>query len=344
MSLYIIISIVLIVTFLSYIFVAGIRKWSEHRQILDIPNERSSHNRPIPRGGGISIVTLSISGLWIIYLIGSSIFRLDWLIYFSLGGLLVSGISLLDDLYSVRNTLRFTIHGVAGILIIWGVGYVSLISFPEEINFNIGSMGLVLTFIYIVGLTNAYNFMDGIDGIAAVQAIIAGVGWVIIGHIYSDPLILLLGLLIVTTSTGFLIHNWHPAKIFMGDVGSAFLGFTFATITMIAVKHDPLLLYAGILLVWPFIFDTLYTLFRRMVHKENIFEAHRSHLYQRLVISGWGHRSVTILYGILACSAFIPVGFIVWKNQIWYILTFSIPFLLFIVLIVVTSRYEKRYA
>ena len=343
MSLYLVFIAGVFIFIASYLFVAGIRAWADRKKILDIPNERSSHQKPIPRGGGIAIVVLTIVAIWIFCIIYPSLYEIKYIITFTLAGIIVAGISLLDDLSSIRNTVRFLFHGFAAIAIIWNIGFISEISIPIIGELNLQYAGYLITFLFIVGLTNAYNFMDGIDGIAALQAIIAGLGWAIIGYFYSYPLILLLGFVVMISSIGFLIHNWHPARIFMGDVGSAFLGFTFATITIIGVQKDPILVYPGILLVWPFIFDTVYTLLRRLVYRENIFEAHRSHLYQRLVIAGWGHRSVTILYGLLACAAWIPIGFIIWTMHIGYILTFSIPVILVIILLAVTFQYEKRY-
>lgn len=343
MTLYIISLSSIFIFIASYLLVAGIRSWADRKRILDVPNERSSHDRPIPRGGGISIVSLTMGGIWLFYVIDPALYTIDMMVIFTIGAIIIAGISLLDDLYSIRNGIRFIVHGIAATGIIWKIGFFYELPIPFFGNMYLEYAGIILTFLFIVGLTNAYNFMDGIDGIAGIQAIIAGIGWAVVGYIYSVHFILILALLIAASSAGFLFHNWHPAKIFMGDVGSAFLGFTFAAITMIAVKHDPLLLYAGILLLWPFIFDTVYTFLRRILHKENIFEAHRSHLYQRLVIAGWGHCSVTILYGILACSAWIPIGLMLWKIQIGYLLIFTIPVLLFIFLVTVTSRYEKRY-
>jgi UDP-N-acetylmuramyl pentapeptide phosphotransferase/UDP-N-acetylglucosamine-1-phosphate transferase len=102
---------------------------------------------------------------------------------------------------------------------------------------------------------------------------------------------------------GFLVRNWPPAKIFMGDVGSAFLGFTFAFITLAAVGQTPQLAIAGAFLLWPFIFDATFTIIRRMMRGENLLIAHRSHIYQRLVLAGWRHSSVTLLYGTLSLVA-----------------------------------------
>ena len=165
-----------------------------------------------------------------------------------------------------------------------------------------GWAGLPLTFVWIVGFTNAYNFMDGIDGIAGSQAVAAGLGWMVLGQLSGQPAVSVLGLLLASSTLGFLGHNWPPARIFMGDVGSAFLGYTFAALAVAAVRGNPRLALAGILLVWPFVFDTTLTLIRRLSRRENVFSAHRSHLYQRLVIAGYSHRGVTLLYAGLAVA------------------------------------------
>ena len=161
---------------------------------------------------------------------------------------------------------------------------------------------------WIVGLTNAYNFMDGIDGIAGGLALIAGSGWAIIGFLSGQQFVGDIGALIAASNLGFLLHNWPPARIFMGDIGSAFLGFTLAVLPLIAGRNDPRLFIVGFLVVWPFIYDALFTLARRLARKENIFEAHRSHIYQRLVIAGYSHRFVTLTYmGLAAVGTVIAI-------------------------------------
>ncbi len=142
------------------------------------------------------------------------------------------------------------------------------------------------------------------------QAVIAGLGWLAMGQLVGQPLVSLVGVLVAGSSLGFLGHNWPPARIFMGDVGSAFLGFTLATLAVLSGLADARLPFAGVLALWPFVFDTAFTLLRRWRRGENIFAAHRSHLYQRLVIAGWRHRDVTLLYLWLAllAVALLPLG------------------------------------
>jgi len=280
---------------LSYLGVTGLRRWAEKREILDFPNERSSHTFPTPRGGGIAIVFFVLFGFAIAWLINPT-----WLLWafsaYLFGAALIAVVSWLDDLRPLLNRIRFAAHSAGAILAILGFGYLHSVDIPLVGQLNFGWFGFLVAFLWIVGLTNAYNFMDGIDGIAGGQAVVAGGGWAVLGSLSDQPLVAVLGLLLATTSLGFLGHNWPPARIFMGDVGSAFLGYTFAILSIIASQNDPRFALIGVLLVWPFVLDTTFTFFRRLRKGENVFAAHRSHLYQRLVIAGCSHRFVTLIY------------------------------------------------
>jgi UDP-N-acetylmuramyl pentapeptide phosphotransferase/UDP-N-acetylglucosamine-1-phosphate transferase len=283
----------------SYVGVAVVIRWAQDR-MLDIPNERSSHTRPTPRGGGLAILAVTLVGgsLFLFYAHAESTFR-QWIFYF-VGALLVAGVSWLDDLGSLPKQARGTAHAVAAIFVMLSLGLFRQLVLPGFGSFDLGWSAWPLTFLWIMGLTEAYNFMDGIDGIAAGQGIVAGLGWAIIGLIVGNPLFSSLGFLLAASCLGFLFHNWPPARIFMGDVGSIFLGYTFAVLAVIASQSDARLAFIGILFVWPFVFDAIFTFFRRLSKYENVFEAHRSHLYQRLVILGFSHRSVAITYICLA--------------------------------------------
>jgi len=288
--------IAFIVTFLA---VSGLRRWVGNR-LLDIPNERSSHARPMPRGGGLAIVVVTLAGIWITFPFIHSVLSVWQLLAFTIGALLIAGVSWLDDLRSLPTYVRFAVHLICAILVCLAFGEWNELNLPGVGNFILGLWGWPLTLVWIVGLTNAYNFMDGIDGIAGGQAAVAGLGWAIIGIISQQPFLCTAGILLAFSSLGFLGHNWPPAKIFMGDVGSAFLGYTFAVLPVIAARGDARFVLIGILFVWPFVFDAAFTFVRRLVKRENVFAAHRSHLYQRLVISGLSHQTVTLLYVALA--------------------------------------------
>jgi UDP-N-acetylmuramyl pentapeptide phosphotransferase/UDP-N-acetylglucosamine-1-phosphate transferase len=237
------------------------------------------------------------------------------LLMYTVGAILVVAISWLDDMRSQPMSTRFAFHSVGALLAIVGFGYLQINS-----AFSVGpviaaTLGVIVTFVWIVGLTNAYNFMDGIDGIAASQAIVGGLCWAALGWLNSQPLILVLGLLLAVSSAGFVLHNWYPARIFMGDVGSAFLGYTFAALPLMFMsqlawnERTPRTVLAVILPLWPFVFDSVFTFLRRLFLGENVFSAHRSHLYQRLVIAGHGHRFVSLLYaGLAAVGAIVTLA------------------------------------
>jgi FlaA1/EpsC-like NDP-sugar epimerase/UDP-N-acetylmuramyl pentapeptide phosphotransferase/UDP-N-acetylglucosamine-1-phosphate transferase len=296
---------------LSYYGVAVFLRWARRGGILlDLPNERSSHQQPTPRGAGLVIVVATLSGLWILWRMVEPVQAWRPLAFYTLGAALIAAVSWFEDLRSTPRWFRFAAHVLGAACAIAGLGYWSSLSIASFGSFNLGWAGAALTLLWIVGLTNAYNFMDGIDGIAGAQGVIAGLGWGIFGLVSGEPLSAGLGFLVASSNLGFLGHNWPPASVFMGDVGSAFLGFTFATLPLLSdrLRGSPAstgTAILGLLLVWPFVFDTCLTFLRRLVRGENVTEAHRSHLYQRLVSAGWSHLSVTVLYGALAFSGFL---------------------------------------
>lgn len=295
--------LVLFLTASFLLTIAGIKiclQWLKKKQILDVPNERSSHHNPTPVGGGIVIVGVSL-GLFVVYL-----FIYDGDIYWSYisGAILIAVISWLDDLYSIPVFVRFLIHSLAALLVIFGFGVSGNIYLPFFGSVELGGFSYLLWFLWIVWLINAYNFMDGIDGIAGLQAVAAGIGWAFVGYVQRTPEIEVYGTVIAASSAGFLIYNWQPAKIFMGDVGSAFLGYTFAVFPLFLEKKinagDGKFLFIGVLFVWMFFFDTVRTFLLRLFKGERIWKGHRRHLYQQLVIKGFSHQTVTAIYGCLA--------------------------------------------
>ena len=289
----------------SYLGVAYLRRWAARRHLLDLPNARSSHTQPTPRGGGLAIVLCTLAALWLLlFLTQQPITRA--VAAYTAGAILIATISWFDDIHSLSSGLRFGVHGLAALLIVLGIGSWHLVALPVIGSVPLGWLGILLTFFWIIAFTNFYNFMDGIDGLAALQAVIAGLAWLIIGLWLGSYVVLALGLLLAAASIGFLLHNWSPARIFMGDVGSATLGFIFAVLPLMAHNAEPRLAVISVVVVWPFVFDASFTLLRRLRRGENIFQAHRSHLYQRLVIAGYTHRSVTVLYGtwaLISCAA-----------------------------------------
>jgi UDP-N-acetylmuramyl pentapeptide phosphotransferase/UDP-N-acetylglucosamine-1-phosphate transferase len=152
-------------------------------------------------------------------------------------------------------------------------------------------------------LTNAYNFMDGINGMAGGVALSAGIGWMWLASNINNPFVFWIALAITAGSLGFLGHNWSPARIFMGDVGSTFLGYSFAVLPLISSDQGGDALMLGTLLMWTIIMDAGVTFTKRLIERENVFAPHRSHLYQQLVIAGYKHETVSSLYILLTLLA-----------------------------------------
>lgn len=261
--------------------------------MVDVPNQRSSHRSPTARGAGLAIAASASVALWTGESQPSPV--LPTLLA---SQAMVAGIGLLDDVFSLPSLVRLGVHTLAALAVTLAPAVWPVAPAGAPVTAEI-ACGAVCVF-WIVGLTNAYNFMDGIDGIAGVQGVVAGLGWSAIGWQIGDGLVSSAGLAVAAGCGGFLLRNWPPARIFMGDVGSGYLGFTFASLTLLALRRDPLLGISGILLVWPFLVDTAFTLVRRLLRGENVLLAHRSHVYQRLVGEGISHRTVTLLYGSLA--------------------------------------------
>lgn len=284
----------------SLILVGVIRRLAEKWQLLDIPNERSSHQRPTPSGGGLAIVGITVGGVGLTWGLNWDIF-IEETFYIVIGATIVAVVSCIDDIRHVSSGIRLAAHCFAAILVIHGLGHWKLLGLPFGREISLAWLGWPLTLLWLLWLTNAYNFMDGIDGIAGTQAIVAATGWALWGYHYSQPGIVFLSFLLAGSSLGFLWHNWHPAKIFMGDVGSAFLGFTFASMPLLGREKDSTAILYGMLVLWPFVLDSSVTLLCRLLRGENIFTAHRLHYYQSLA-SRYSHSSVALLYGGLAAA------------------------------------------
>lgn len=282
----------------AWIFVGALRRFAERRAILDRPNERSSHSRPTPRGGGIAIVVLTLTGS-----IAMQLLRGGWtwtqMTAYAAASAVVSAVSWADDLRGVNAAVRFSVHAAAASAAVLVFGCWKTLHVPHLGVIALGGSGVVLTFIWITGLTNAYNFMDGIDGIAGLQAVVAGIAFAAMAGDHH-PFTAFVAILIAGSSLGFLCYNWQPASIFMGDVGSAFIGYSFATLALSGSSADVRLAFAFVLPLWPFVFDSAFTFVRRLLRRERVFSAHRSHLYQRLNQTGLSHAAVTALYGTIA--------------------------------------------
>lgn len=284
--------------------------WTRARGIVDLPTDRGCHARSTPRGGGLAIVVVVTVVAATLLVLRPADLRLAGAI---LPALLVAAVSWLDDVRSLRNSVRFAVHLVAAVAAVAVLGPVTRVDLGSFGVVRLGTAAWPLTILWIVGLTNAFNFMDGIDGIAGITAAAVGAGIAGAAAASAAGPVAVLAAAFAGAALGFLTCNWQPARIFMGDVGSAFCGCLLAILPLAAPADCvPEVLPVAVLALWPFIFDSGFTLLRRLVAGENIFRAHRSHLYQRLVLAGWSHRTVAGLYGGLsACLAAVAVAALV---------------------------------
>jgi len=291
--------IFILLTSLSYIGVYFIRRYAERRQILDHPNERSSHSMPTPRGGGVVIVFIVTGvGLWL-----RNEAELNHALIYLVCGLIIAWLGWRDDLHSLSARVRFGVQSLVAAVSIYGLGYFKVVTIPLFGELHLGVVGIIITFLWIVGLTNAYNFMDGIDGIAGGVALAGALGWMMLSANMHNNFVFWIALAIAASSLGFLGHNWSPAKIFMGDVASTFLGYTFAVLPLLSATRGGDALMLGTLLMWTFIMDAGITFITRAIKREKLLYGHRGHLYQRLLIGGYSHAAISTLYILLTLLA-----------------------------------------
>lgn len=296
--------------------------------MIDVPNERSSHARPVPRGGGLVIVLVSLS----LYVTISSSrgATANW--FFVGSAMLIAGISLLDDIFTIPLFPRLIVHICAAVTMVYSTGGFTSIYIPIADNaVNLGAIGPFVTAVFIVWMINAFNFMDGIDGIAGMQGLFAGAGWLILGVLSNTSGFTSIGLIFIGTCLGFLFFNWQPAKIFMGDVGSTYLGFSFACIPLIFTDSStvPLnqLFYLSIMFAWLFLYDTGITRILQIFKRRRFWMPHREHQYQLLVIAGLKHRTVSLFFGLTAAAIGIFSVLAVFRSDIFGVFNLIVVFL-----------------
>jgi len=297
----------ILLTILSYIGVYFIRRYAERRQILDHPNERSSHSLPTPRGGGLVIVLIVLgTDLWVMKAWvepGRNQAELNHALIYLVCGAVIAWLGWRDDVHSLSARVRFGVQSLVAAVSMYGLGYFKVVTIPLFGELHLGVVGIVITFLWIVGLTNAYNFMDGIDGIAGGVALAGALGWLMLSANMHNNFVFWIALAIAASSLGFLGHNWSPAKIFMGDVASTFLGYTFAVLPLLSATRGGDALMLGTLLMWTFIMDAGITFITRAIKREKLLYGHRGHLYQRLLIGGYSHAAISTLYILLTLLA-----------------------------------------
>jgi len=271
-------------------------------RMLDKPNARSLHGTAVPRTGGIAIV-LAL-GVACVLAVATSPFPAAWP-WMGAAALLVGGVSFLDDLGEVKARYRLAAHLGAGVALLAGGISWSPFELPGLVWDIPDPLAWFLTLLYSVWMINLYNFMDGMDGFAGGMAVFGFGALAVLAWQAGDAGFALANAAIAAASGGFLTGNFPPARIFLGDTGSAVLGLFAATLSLAGAQRGLFPLWLAWLVFSPFIVDATWTLLRRASRGERVWQAHRSHYYQRLVLAGWSHRKTALWSYVLmaACAA-----------------------------------------
>lgn len=294
-----------LITVVSFFMTWLLRRYALARSIIDIPNSRSSHLVPTPRGGGVSIVLSFLLSLPVLALTGV----LPWAVTLSLlgAGTTVAVLGFLDDHGHIAARWRLLGHFAASIwAVYWLCGLPAITLFGFDVD--LGWLGHAFAVLYLVWMLNLYNFMDGIDGIASVEAICACLGACLLYWLAGFDSLMALPLVLAMAVAGFLFWNFPPARIFMGDAGSGFLGIILALLSLQAAWASPKLFWVWLILLGVFIVDATFTLIRRLVRGDKVYEAHRSHAYQFASRQFGKHLPVTLAVVVINLFWLLPIA------------------------------------
>lgn len=290
-----------------------LRRYALAKSLMDIPNERSSHSIPTPRGGGVAIVIAFLLALPVLAgldLLGSAA------LYGLFGsGLLVAIIGFADDHGHIPARWRLLGHFVAAA---WALFWLNGLA-PIELfglTVDLGWCGNILALVYLVWMLNLYNFMDGIDGLASAEAISVCLGMCLVYWFSGNGELVWAPLILAAAVAGFLWWNFPPAKIFMGDAGSGFLGLTIGGVALLSSANKPVFLWCWLILLGAFIVDATFTLLARIIEGARIYEAHRTHAYQYAARKYNSHSLVTGSVLLLNAVWLLPIAALVGVNLV----------------------------
>lgn len=300
-----------------------VRRYALAGSLLDIPNERSSHRLPTPRGGGLAIVFVVLGSLLGLALVGIVEWPLTWALL-GAGGL-VAVIGFLDDHRHVPVRWRLGCHFLAaGWALGWlgGLAPVALLGWEVDLE----EAGFLLGLLYLVWMLNLFNFMDGIDGIAALETISVCVGGALVYLCVGAGQSAMVEWLLACAALGFLIWNFPPARIFLGDAGSGFIGVVLGILSLQAAWQAPQLLWSWLILLGVFIVDATFTLLRRLLGGEPVYQPHRSHAYQKAARRYAGHLPVTLTVGAINLFWLLPLALMVALRMVEGVLALLIAY------------------
>lgn len=319
----------------------AMRHFSVSKGMLDIPNERSSHTVPTPRGGGVAIVVAASVSLIVLFF--QDKISLQLLLALTGGGIVVAVVGYLDDMRPMAARWRLLVHFAAALWALGWLGGVTELQFGGHV-FDLGWIGTGLAVLAIVWSLNLFNFMDGIDGIAASEAVFVafcGGGVCLMGGVSAS--LALAGMSVAAASAGFLVSNWPPAKIFMGDIGSSYLGYVIAVLALACARESPIGVFVWLILGAIFFVDATVTLLRRLLKGERLYQAHRSHAYQILARRWNSHRAVTLAVIFANLGVLLPMAGLAirYPRHAWLITCLALAIVSAAVLLVDASRSDQ---
>jgi len=294
-----------LVLLVSLLMTAGLRHYALKRNVIDVPNARSSHTIPTPRGGGVAIVVSFLLAMTVLMFTGTA--HVHTLIGLVGGGALIAAVGFMDDHGHIPARWRLLGHFLAaGWILAWmgGLPPVNVLGWVVDL----GLAGTLLAAVYLVWMLNLYNFMDGIDGIASIEAITVCLCAAGLYGLTGLGQHAVLPLLLACAVAGFLYWNYPPAKIFMGDAGSGFLGILLGGLSVQAAWVSPQMFWCWLILLGVFIVDSTYTLVRRLLRGDKVYEAHRSHAYQFAARRYGKHLPVTLGVAVVNVCWLLPIA------------------------------------
>ncbi|WP_454835902.1 MraY family glycosyltransferase [Pseudomonas lini] len=297
----------------TFILTAVLRQYALSKSLIDIPNARSSHSAPTPRGGGVAIVVTFLATMCILFA-GGLISKVFFLTGVGAGAL-IAIIGFMDDHGHIAARWRLLGHFAAAVwALYWLEGVPPFSTFGYE--FDLGWIGFALAAFYLVWMLNLYNFMDGIDGIAGIEAVTTCLAACVLYWISGAGDLIWSPLLLAASVAGFLVWNFPPARIFMGDAGSGFLGVTLGVFSLQAAWTSFDFFWSWMILLGVFIVDSTFTLFRRLFRGEKVYEAHRSHAYQFASRRYRKHLPVTVAVGLINLFWLLPIAICVTRFKL----------------------------
>ncbi len=332
----------LVVFVVTAVFVDVMILLATRLRLVDVPSGRSAHSLPTARGGGMPMVLTAC--------LASAAVCFRWPVYafpVAMGVILpsfvIAVVGFWDDIRPLRATLRLVVQIGVAMGVVAVLGPVRGLHLPALPVVDFGWLAWPLSVVWVVGCINAFNFMDGSDGMAALGAVAVAAGFVGIAFLDGDFPVVLLSSFVGAAAAGFLVFNWHPARVFMGDVGSAFLGTFFAALTLFDVSGATEVVFMPLAMAaWPYIYDPLLSVIRRVCTGHNPLVPHREFLFHRLVRSGVSHATVAVLYAVLALAGAVA-GWMMVEQSIPAAVQRLLPLTVVFLAAVLTAWTEWRF-